>query len=394
MSSDVPALRVLVAPNAFAGSLTASDAAQAMAAGIADAVEAIGVPMIPRLLPVSDGGPGLVAAVVARGWERRSRVVRGPLGDPVEAGYAVGTCAGRRTAVLELAEASGLSRLPGPPTPATALAATTYGTGELLLAALDDGAESVLLGLGGSATTDGGLGLLDALGVRCTDVDGRKIAPGGSGLSTLASIDDSAIDPRVRPLDLVLACDVDSPLLGPSGAAAMFAPQKGAGPAEVLRLAHGLARLADVLALAGHPHLDRLPHGGAAGGTAAGLAAVLGAEVRSGVDLVLDLLDVEAALRETDVVVTGEGSLDEQTLAGKAPLGVMRRAARHHLPVLLVVGQVRLSELATERLGRAGCRGMAALTELEPDVGRAMTEAAPLTRRATARLLARWYAAR
>lgn len=382
--------RVLVAPSAFGGTLTAGEAAAAMAAGVLDAGERTRTTMTPSLLPVSDGGPGLVSLAVSAGFDPQLRTVSGPLGQRLEAAYAVGTLNGKRTAVVELAQASGLHLLGRPPGPDTAMLATTKGTGDLLLAALDEGVQTIVLGLGGSASTDGGVGLLGAIGVRFLDADGQQLQPEGDALDTVAGIDATLLDPRLDDVELVVAADVDSPLVGPKGAAQVFGPQKGAGRAEIARLDARLQRLADVIYLRWGRDVATVPGGGAAGGTAAGVLGVLGARLVPGIDVALDLAGFDSALAGADVVLTGEGRLDEQSLAGKAPVGVLRRAASAGVPVLVVAGQVTLSDIARARLRREGCTAVRALTDLEPDARRAMRDAAALVRRATADLLASW----
>ncbi|MEV5505728.1 glycerate kinase [Streptomyces orinoci] len=355
--------RVLVAPDKFKGSLTAVEVARHLTAGLRRAAPGVAV----TSLPVADGGDGTVDAAVAAGYERRTVRVRGPLGEPVTAGYALRG----DTAVVELAEASGLRRASRP----APLTATSYGTGELVRAALDAGARTVVLGVGGSACTDGGAGMLSALGVRLLDADGREVGPGGAGLARLASADWSGLDPRLREVSVVLAGDVDNPLTGPEGAAAVYGPQKGASEADVRLLDAALARYARVLGAR-----PDLPGAGAAGGVGYGALVGLGAEFRPGIEVMLEVVGFAAAVRGASLVVTGEGSLDEQTLRGKAPVGVVRAA--RGVPVVAVCG--RLS-VAPEALGLAAAYP---LTSLEPDVRRCMADAGPLLERLAARVAA------
>ncbi|MFI9719751.1 glycerate kinase [Streptomyces sp. NPDC052396] len=357
--------RVLLAPDKFKGSLTAVEVARHLTAGLRRAAPGVAV----TALPVADGGDGTVDAAVAAGYERRRAWVRGPLGEPVTAAYALRG----EVAVVELAEASGLRRARRP----APLTASSYGTGELVRAALDAGARTVILGVGGSASTDGRAGMLAALGARFLAVDGRETGPGGAGLAEVASVDWSGLDPRLRATSVVLASDVDNPLTGPEGAAAVYGPQKGAGEADVRLLDAALARYARVLGV--HPEV---PGAGAAGGVGYGALVGLGARFRPGIEVVLEVIGFADAVRGASLVVTGEGSLDEQTLRGKAPVGVAAAAARLGVPTVAVCG--RLS-VAPQALGLAAAY---ALTSLEPDVARCMTETGPLLERLAARVAA------
>ena len=302
-------------------------------------------------IPVADGGEGTVDAAVAAGFERVPVTAAGPAGDPVRAGYA------RRgeVAVVELACVCGLARLPGGrPAPLTA---SSFGAGEVLRAALEAGARRIVLGVGGSAGTDGGAGLLQALGARVLDASGEPVRPGGAGLRDVAALDLAGLHPALHPAsrsaELILAADVDNPLTGPDGAAEVYGPQKGAGPAEVAVLAAGLRRWAAVMAAAAGADWSRAPGAGAAGGVGFAALAVLGATRRPGIELVLDLAGFEAALDGADLVITGEGSLDAQSLAGKTPVGVARAAARRGVPVVAVAGR---SSLTAAELAAAGHR--------------------------------------
>ncbi|MFE6975068.1 glycerate kinase [Streptomyces sp. NPDC057682] len=356
--------RVLVAADKFKGSLTAVQVAERVTAGLRRAVPGVRV----EALPVADGGDGTVAAAVAAGFERREARVTGPLGDPVTAAYAVrGT-----TAVVEMAEASGLQHLPsGVFAPLTA---TTYGSGELLLAAVEAGARTVVFGVGGSATTDGGAGMLTALGARFLDADGKPVGPGGAALADLATADLSGLDPRLGGVDLILASDVDNPLTGPNGAPEVYGRQKGATEDDIALLDAALAHYASLLG----PEQARLPGAGAAGGIGYGALVALGARFRPGIEVMLDVLGFAPALARATFVITGEGSLDEQTLHGKAPAGVAAAARAAGLDVVAVCGRLALPP---ESLGRAGIRRAYPLTELEPDPAVCMAEAGPLLER-------------
>jgi glycerate kinase len=363
---------VLIAVDKFKGSLTAAQVAERITAGLRRAVPGVVVESV----PVADGGDGTVDAAVAAGFERREAEVTGPLGEPVRAGYAL--LGG--TAVVEMAEASGLRCLP--PGVFAPLTATTYGTGELLRAALDEGARSVVLGVGGSATTDGGAGMLAALGAKLLDGDGAPVGPGGAALAALASADLSGLDPRLAETEFVLASDVDNPLLGPKGAAAVYGPQKGAGPEDVALLDAALRRYAEVLDGA---QVAEAPGAGAAGGVGFGALVGLRAAFRPGVRVLLEMLGFEEALARADLVITGEGSLDEQTLHGKAPAGVAGAARARGVDVVAVCGRLALP---AEALQAAGIRRAYALTDLEPDVATCVADAGRLLERTAERIAA------
>ncbi|MFE0700288.1 glycerate kinase [Streptomyces sp. NPDC058872] len=369
------AARVLVAADKFKGSLTAVQVAERVTAGLRRVVPDLTV----ETLPVADGGDGTVAAAVAAGFERRELRVTGPLGEPVTAAFALrGT-----TAVVEMAEASGLQLLP--PGVFAPLTATTYGSGELLRAALDAGATTLVFGVGGSATTDGGSGMLAALGARFLDADGEPVGPGGAPLADLATADLSGLDPRFASVDLILASDVDNPLTGPKGAPAVYGPQKGATPEDVRTLDAALARFATVLEKAIGPRAAEAavaPGAGGAGGIGYG-ALILGASFRPGIELMLEVLGFAPALERATLVITGEGSLDEQTLHGKAPAGVAAAARAAGKEVVAVCGRLAL---APETLGAAGIRRAYPLTALEPDPAKSIANAGPLLEEVAANL--------
>ena len=367
--------RVLIAADKFKGSLTAVQVAERVTAGLRRVVPDVVV----EAMPVADGGDGTVDAAVAAGFERREVRVTGPLGHEVTAAFALRG----DTAVVEMAEASGLQRLPaGVFAPLTA---STYGSGELLRAALDAGARTIVFGVGGSATTDGGAGMLTALGARFLDADGEPVAPGGGGLGELATADLSGLDPRLASVDLVLASDVDNPLTGPKGAPAVYGPQKGASPDDVEALDAGLAHFAKVLEESFGPAAAEhaaSPGAGAAGGIGYG-ALLIGAGFRAGIEVMLDVLGFAPALERADLVITGEGSLDEQTLHGKAPAGVAAAARAAGKEVVAVCGRLAL---APEALGRAGIRRAYPLTEIEPDVAKCIADAGPILERSAERI--------
>ncbi|WP_125616202.1 glycerate kinase [Specibacter cremeus] len=364
-------MRVIVAPDKFKGSLSAPEAARHLAAGLDGARP--GTETV--LVPLADGGEGTIDAAVAAGYTRVTATVAGPTGHPVAADFALKG----DVAVIEMAAASGLAVLhEGVPAP---LDASSLGTGELVVQALDRGAREIILGVGGSACTDGGAGLLVALGAALFDAGDAPLALGGGALARIERIDLSGLDPRLAGTHFTLASDVDNPLLGPRGAAAVFAPQKGATADHVLLLEDALERYFRVLA--NEMGTDAVtasdgPGAGAAGGVGYAALAVLRAERRPGIDVVLELAGLAGKLEGTDVVVTGEGSLDEQSLSGKAPVGVARAAAAAGIPVVAVCGRTTLD--ATTLAG-AGFARTYALTDLEPDTTVCMLEAASLLER-------------
>jgi glycerate 2-kinase len=326
-------MKIIVAPNAFKGCLSASEAARAMAAGIRRAFP--GVEIVP--VPVADGGDGLVdVSVEALGGELRQATVTGPLFAPLDAPFCY--VERNRFAAVEMALASGLSLVP--PDRRDPTRTTTLGTGQLIAAALDLGVSRIGVGIGGSATTDGGIGMASALGVRFLDADGSEVRPAGGELGRIRRIDVLNLDPRVRDVRIEAMCDVDNPLCGPNGAAHVYGPQKGATPDQVRLLDAGLANLADVIESDLGIKVRDLPGAGAAGGLGAGLYAFLGAELKRGVDLVLDLVGLDAKLAGADLVLTGEGQIDFQTAFGKAPAGVGAAAKRRGIPCVAIAGSV------------------------------------------------------
>ena len=368
-------MRVLLALDKFKGSLSAVQACAALADGISAAAPSA----IVDRRPIADGGDGTLDAAVAAGFVPVPITVSGPTGEPVSTAYA------RRgdEAIVELATACGLARLPGGrPDP---LGASSIGVGQAIVGALDAGCHRIVLAIGGSASTDGGAGLLRALGARLLDSDGVEIGPGGGGLADLTRLDLSELNPALPGAEIVVARDVDNPLLGPRGAATVYGPQKGADAAEVRTLEANLGRWADAVALATGADRRDDAGAGAAGGVGFAALAVLGARLVPGIDLLLDLVGFPAALSLADLVVTGEGSLDEQTLHGKAPAGVAAAARARGVPTVAVAGRVLLSP---ERLAAAGISAAYGLSDLEPDPERSMVRAAELLDQ-VARVIAR-----
>ncbi|WP_206479243.1 MULTISPECIES: glycerate kinase [Kocuria] len=368
-------MRIVVAPDKFKGSVTAEEAAEHIAAGIREVLPSADL----TLLPVADGGEGTLDAAVTAGYTRHDLTVTGPVGEPVPAAWAQLD----DTAVVEMSLASGLAALPhdenGEPVLA-AREATSRGTGELIAAALDAGCTRVVLGVGGSANTDGGAGMLAGLGARLLDADGHEIPDGGAALAQLASVDVSGLHPGVAAAEFVLAADVDNPLTGERGAPAVFGPQKGATEQDVRELDAALRTFRDVLATAlGDSARDAAdaPGAGAAGGVGYAALAVLGATRRPGIDVVLDLVDLDGAVTGADLLITGEGSLDEQSLGGKTPVGVLNVGKAHGVPVIAVCGRTTLDP---QTLRDTGFRATHALSDLAPDARTSMREAPRLLR--------------
>jgi len=361
-------MRIVIAPDKFKGSLDASGVARA----VADGIRAVRPEAAIDLVPVADGGEGTLDAALGAGFERRTTVVTGPTGEPVSADWGLRG----DEAVIEMALASGLAVLPGGIRDAGG--ATSRGTGELIAAALDAGARRIVLGVGGSAGTDGGAGMLQALGLRLHDGAGAVLPGGGAALARLVAVDASALDPRLAEASITLASDVDNPLLGRYGAAAVFGPQKGATPGDVAELDAALAHYAALVVDAfGVPGAADVPGAGAAGGVGFAAVAALGAERRSGIDVVLDFTGLRERLAGADLVVTGEGSIDEQSLGGKTPVGVAIAAAAASVPVVAVCGRTTLDD---NRLRAAGFVRTYALAEREPDPEVSMRDAARLLR--------------
>jgi glycerate 2-kinase len=365
---------IVLAPDKFKGSLTAEQAARAMARGVSRAAPA----MTPVVCPVADGGEGTLDAVLAAGFERVDVDAPGPTGAPVRTAYAR---KGRR-AVIEMADICGLQRLSGGQlAPATA---TSYGLGCVIARALDDGCRDVVITVGGSASTDGGAGMLMALGAEVRDSRGDAVAAGAVGLADAARLDLSGLHPGLRSATVTLAADVDSPLCGPLGAAAVYGPQKGVLPGQVDELNRGLARWADLVETAVGAQSRDAPGAGAAGGVGFAAIAALRARTTPGIEMILELVELERKLLGAKMVLTGEGSLDRQSLRGKAPVGVCRCAYAHGIPTFVIAG---ISALTGAEARTAGFAAVRTLNELEPDLARCTRNAAELLARATDRLI-------
>jgi glycerate kinase len=377
-------MRVVIAPDKFKGSLSALEAAEAMALGISRVVPGVRIDQA----PMADGGEGTVDALVAAtgGSYHRARV-KGPLGDPVDATF--GLLGDGQTAVLEMASASGLSLVPA--SSRDLWRASTRGTGELVLAAAGAGARRVILGIGGSATNDGGAGLAQALGFRLLDAQGRELGPGGGELGRLDRIDPAGKLSVLNSVEIAVACDVTNPLCGPDGASAVYGPQKGASPEMVERLDGNLAHLATIIERDLGVAIRDLPGAGAAGGLGAGLVAFAGGRLEKGVNLVLDAVKLRDRLALADLCLTGEGALDGQSIYGKTVVGVASLARSLGCPALAVVGSIGPGAEAVLDAGVTAffsiCTGPITLDE-------AIARAPELTENATAQVLRAFLAGR
>jgi len=325
-------LRILIASDSFKGSMTSQEVGAAITTGILRACPEAEITVI----PMADGGEGTVQALIAAtGGELLIAEVNGPLGTPVKARFGL---LADRTAVLEMAEASGLTLVPDELR--NPMITTTYGTGELILKALDFGARRIIIGIGGSATNDGGAGMAQALGVSFKDINGQELPFGGGSLDLLAEIDMSGLDHRIKKTPVIVACDVKNPLCGPNGASAIYGPQKGASAYTAKLLDANLCHYAQIIARELNIDVLDIPGAGAAGGLGAGLIAFAGAELRPGVESVLDTVNLDDYLVKADLVITGEGRLDNQTAFGKVPVGVAKRAAAFGVPVIAFTGEI------------------------------------------------------
>jgi glycerate kinase len=369
-------MRVVVAPDSYKGSVTALGVAEAIERGVRAVFPEAQVAKV----PIADGGEGTVdALVVATRGRIEERTVRGPLGEPVRARW--GVLGDGETAVVEMAAASGLPLVPKDRRDPRVT--TTFGTGELVRAALDAGVKKLIVGIGGSATNDGGTGMARALGVRFLDAGGADLPEGGAALARLARIDLAGLDPRVAAAQLVVACDVDNPLTGPRGASAVYGPQKGATPEMVKELDAALGRYAEVARQATGRDVATRPGAGAAGGLGAGLLFFTPAALRPGVEIVLEATGFEELVRGADLVITGEGRTDFQTAMGKAPVGVAAAAKRHGVPVICLSGG--LGDGADEVLAR-GIDAVASVPPGPMTLEECMARGAELVESAAARV--------
>lgn len=368
-------MKILIAPGAFKHSMTADAAARAIAAGLRRS----GLGAEPVLMPIADGGNSTLDVFLINGGERHTINVQDPLHRPTTADF--GLLPDGTTAVIEMALASGLELLSDDER--DPFRATTFGTGQLMQAALDAGAQRVIIGLGGSATVDGGAGCLQALGVKLLDVEGDPVFPGGGGLHDLAMIDTSGLDPRWAQTDVVIASDVDNPTLGEQGAAAVFGPQKGAKPEDVPVLEANLRHFFTLVREQVGVDVLSVPGGGAAGAFGAGLMAFVGGKMTPGIDLVLEHNRFDEQLADAALVITGEGAMDEQTVHGKGPIGVARRAREHGVPTIALVGGLNADD---ELLHDAGLQAVLPIVPAPMSLNEAIERGAELVERAALRL--------
>ncbi|GGB42352.1 glycerate kinase [Fictibacillus barbaricus] len=326
-------MKIVIAPDSFKGSLSAVEAARSIERGVSK-----GLPEAEIILkPMADGGEGTMDTLVAvTAGQKRRKWVTGPLGQKVEAEY--GVLGDGETCVIEMASASGLSLIPKDQL--DPLKATTYGTGELIKQALDDGYTSFILAVGGSATNDGGVGMLQALGLKILDAEGNQIFFGGAELRKVKSIDMSEFDKRIKTSQFLIASDVENPLIGPHGASHVFGPQKGATPEMVLELDACLAHWANEVERVIDVHLHDLPGSGAAGGIGGAFQAFFPSRMRRGIDVVIEYTGLQTALEGADLVITGEGQVDFQTASGKTPMGVAQAALLKNIPTVILAGSV------------------------------------------------------
>ena len=358
------ALRILLAFDKFKGSLTSREVAEAFSLGIRDVMPDAEI----ETLAIADGGDGILETLVeSLGGQYHRAVVQGPRNAPLEARW--GTIDARGTAVIEMAEAAGLRLLA--PDERSPLHTTTRGVGELIRSALDVGCRRMIIGLGGSATNDGGMGILEALGVVFYDARDQRLSASGEAMCRVRRVDTRGLDPRLEGVEIIIASDVDNPLFGKRGAAAVYAPQKGASDEEVELLDRGLRDYHEAVMRAVGVDYSQYPGAGAAGGVGYGLMALLGAEIRSGVELVMELVGFEERAKRCDLIVTGEGRLDGQTLMGKAPSGVLAVGKRLGIKVIAVGGGVddeaELIEGGFARVYQATPQGMALSVAMERD---------------------------
>ena len=326
-------MKIVVAPDSFKGSVSALEAARAIEQGI----RRVFPEAVIEKVPMADGGEGTVQSLVdATGGHIHTRRVLAPLGNEVEAKF--GILADGETAVIEMASASGLTLVA--PDQRNPLLTTTYGTGQLIHAALEAGCRRLIIGIGGSATNDGGVGMAEALGVRSLDADGKQILRGGGNLGQLRSIDITGLHPAIAETETVVACDVNNPLTGPEGASHVYGPQKGATPEMIETLDECLGHFGEVLTETLGRSFNDIPGAGAAGGLGAGLMAFLNAELKLGVDIMIDAVKLEKRVKGASLVFTGEGQLDFQTAFGKTPVGVAKVAKAHNIPVIAIAGGI------------------------------------------------------
>ena len=367
-------MKILIAANGFKHSLTASQACAAIQQGLRQS----GLQASCQLLPIADGGNGTLDVFLAAGGQRIGLEVLDPLLRPIQADY--GLLPDGQTAIIEMAQASGLELLA--PHELNPLIASSYGAGQLMADALARGVKRIIIGLGGSATVDGGMGCLQALGLRLLDANGNEVRPGGGHLNDIARVDDSGLA-GWEDIDIIIASDVDNPTLGEKGAARVFGPQKGADPAMIEILEQNLRHCFTILFEQRGIDLRQVKGGGAAGAFAAGLMAFFSCEMTAGIELALEHNRFAEHLKDSNLVITGEGQIDAQTIDGKAPIGVARLAREHGLPTIALVGGINIDE---RRLHEAGIQAVFPIVDKPMSLQDALDNAEDLLRRAALRL--------
>jgi len=361
-------MKILICPDSFKESLSAIEVCDCIERGLKKANSKFKIEKI----PLADGGEGTVKALVlATGGRSLKCRVKNPLGKRIWAGY--GILGDEKTAIIEMAAASGLALVPLKKR--NPLLTTTYGTGEIIANALNRGCRRIIIGIGGSATVDGGCGMAQALGAKLLDGKGRKIGFGGGEIAKVEKIDLKFMDKRIRGTEFIIASDVRNPLLGPKGAARVYGPQKGATSKMVEKLERGLSHLAKVIRKELSISVENLPGAGAAGGLGAGLYAFLGAKMESGVELVMRIARLEKRIRKADLVITGEGRLDRQTLYGKTVMGVIKMAKKYKVPVICIAGSIMPE---AKDLYRLGVKGMFSITTMPMSLQQAMEKSRSL----------------
>lgn len=368
-------MKILIAANGFKHSLTASQACAAIQQGLRQS----GLQASCQLLPIADGGNGTLDVFLAAGGQRIRMEVLDPLLRPIQADY--GLLPDGQTAIIEMAQASGLELLA--PHELNPLIASSYGAGQLMADALARGVKRIIIGLGGSATVDGGMGCLQALGLRLLDANGNEVRPGGGHLNDIARVDDSGLADGWEDIDIIIASDVDNPTLGEKGAARVFGPQKGADPAMIEILEQNLRHCFTILFEQRGIDLRQVKGGGAAGAFAAGLMAFFSCKMTAGIELALEHNRFAEHLKDSDLVITGEGQIDAQTIDGKAPIGVARLAREHGLPTIALVGGINIDE---RRLHEAGIQAVFPIVDKPMSLQDALDNAEDLLRRAALRL--------
>jgi len=361
-------MKILICPDSFKESLSAIEVCDCVERGLKKANSKFKIEKI----PLADGGEGTVKALVLATHGRSLKCkVSDPLGRIIWAKY--GVLGDGKTAIIEMAAASGLALVPVEKR--NPLVTTTYGTGEIIANALERGCRKIIIGIGGSATVDGGAGMAQALGVRLLDGDGREIGFGGGEIEKVEKIDLKFMDKRIATTEFIIASDVRNPLLGARGAARVYGPQKGATPEMVKRLEKGLSHLARVIRKELSISVEKLPGSGAAGGLGAGLYAFLGARMESGIELVMRITGLEQRIKKADLVITGEGRLDRQTLYGKAVMGVIKMARKYRVPVICIAGSIMPE---AKNLYRLGVRGLFSITTMPMSLQEAMRKSRSL----------------